>query len=65
LSEDVAGWIRGADVALTFNFDVLIGGPNTRLGNRNDVLVQKQYVQEIMTGPGGLANRRSQTGGAQ
>jgi glyoxylase-like metal-dependent hydrolase (beta-lactamase superfamily II) len=38
VSEDVAGYIRGADVALTFDFDVLIGGHNTRLGKRNDVL---------------------------
>jgi glyoxylase-like metal-dependent hydrolase (beta-lactamase superfamily II) len=49
VSEDIAGWISGADVALTFDFDVLIGGHNTRLGNRNDVLVQKQYMQDIMT----------------
>jgi glyoxylase-like metal-dependent hydrolase (beta-lactamase superfamily II) len=49
VSEDVAGWIRGADVALTFDFDVLIGGHNNRLGNRKDVLVQKQYIQDIMT----------------
>jgi hypothetical protein len=27
----------------------LIGGHNTRLGNRNDVLIQKQYMQDIMT----------------
>ena len=48
VSEDIAGWIRGPDVALTFDFDVLIGGHN-RLGNRKDVLVQKQYMQDIMT----------------
>ena len=48
-AEDVAGLIGGADVALTYDFDVLVGGHNTRLGNRKDVLVQKQYVQDIMT----------------
>lgn len=49
VSEDIAGWIRGHDVALTFDFEVLIGGHNTRLGNRNDVLVQKKYMQDIVT----------------
>ena len=49
VSEDVAGWIRGPDVALTFDFDVLIAGHNTRLGNRNDVLIQKQYMQDMVT----------------
>ena len=48
VSEDIAGWLRGPDVALSFDFDVLIGGHN-RLGNRKDVLVQKQYMQDIMT----------------
>jgi glyoxylase-like metal-dependent hydrolase (beta-lactamase superfamily II) len=49
VSEDIARWITGPDVALTFDFDVLIGGHHTRLGNRNDVLVQKQYMQHIVT----------------
>lgn len=41
VSEDIAGWIRRPDIALTFDFDVLVAGHNTRLGNRNDVLIQK------------------------
>ena len=41
--------ISGPDVALTYDFDVLVGGHNTRLGNRKDVLVQKEYLQDIMT----------------
>jgi glyoxylase-like metal-dependent hydrolase (beta-lactamase superfamily II) len=48
-AENVAGFISGADVALTYDFDVLVGGHNTRLGNRKDVLIHKQYVQDIMT----------------
>jgi glyoxylase-like metal-dependent hydrolase (beta-lactamase superfamily II) len=49
VSEHTAGCIRGPDVALTFDFDVLIGGHNTRLGNRSDVLIQRRYVQDIVT----------------
>jgi glyoxylase-like metal-dependent hydrolase (beta-lactamase superfamily II) len=49
VSEDIAGWMRGPDVALTFDFDVLIGGHITRLGNRKDVLIQKQYMQDMVT----------------
>lgn len=47
LSNDIAGWIKGHDAVLTFDFDTLIGGHLTRLGNRNDVLIQKEYVKDI------------------
>lgn len=34
---------------MTFDFDVLIAGHHTRLGNRNDVLIHKRYLQDIVT----------------
>jgi hypothetical protein len=33
---------------MAFDFDVMIGGHNTRLGNRTNVKVQKQYMQDII-----------------
>jgi hypothetical protein len=42
VSEDIAGWIRGPDVALTFDFDFLIGGHNTHLGNATTCWSRKQ-----------------------
>jgi glyoxylase-like metal-dependent hydrolase (beta-lactamase superfamily II) len=47
LSNDIAGWIRGHDAVLTFEFDTLVGGHLTRLGNRADVFIQKEYVEDI------------------
>lgn len=49
LSNDIAGWIRGHDEVLTFDFDTLIAGHLTRLGTPSDVLIQKEYVQDIVT----------------
>jgi hypothetical protein len=40
---------RALRSALTFDFAVLVAGHNTRLGNRKDGLIQKQYMQDIMT----------------
>lgn len=48
LSNDIAGWIKGHDAVLTFDFDTLVGGHLTRLGTREDVLVQKEYVGDIV-----------------
>lgn len=48
LSNDIAGWIKGHDAVLTFEFDTLVGGHLTRLGNRDDVLIQKEYVEDIV-----------------
>ena len=47
LSNDLAGWVRGHDVILDFDFDVLIGGHLTRLGDKADVELQIEYVQDI------------------
>jgi glyoxylase-like metal-dependent hydrolase (beta-lactamase superfamily II) len=49
LAEDIPGFIEAHDEALSFDFDTLIGGHLTRLGNRQDVEIQKEYIQDIQT----------------
>jgi glyoxylase-like metal-dependent hydrolase (beta-lactamase superfamily II) len=36
------------DKILSFDFKIYVGGHLTRLGNRHDVLVQKEYVHDLM-----------------
>jgi hypothetical protein len=40
-------WLEAPAQALTYPFDTYIGGHLTRLGTRNDVLIQQQYVSEL------------------
>lgn len=47
LSNNVAGWASGYDDVLKFDFDTLVAGHLTRLGNRHDVLTGKEYVADI------------------
>jgi hypothetical protein len=43
VTTDVVGFIRAHDIALNkYNFDTFIGGDLTRIGTRNDVIVQKE-----------------------
>ena len=49
LSNDIAGWLRGHEAVLKFDFETLVGGHLTRLGNRNDVFVQREYVSDLIT----------------
>lgn len=49
LSNDVAGWYSGHDAVLSFDFDTLVGGHLTRLGNRDDAVLGKEYVDDIRT----------------
>ena len=48
LSNDIGGWIKGHDDIDDFDFDVLVGGHLTRLGTPADVVVQMEYVQDII-----------------
>lgn len=47
LSSDIGGWISGHDDILSFDFDILVSGHLTRLGNRDDVILAKEYVDDI------------------
>jgi len=48
LSDNIGGWIKGNKAVLDFEFDTLIAGHVTRLGTREDVEVQMEYVQDII-----------------
>jgi len=48
IPKDTAGFIKAHDIALNnYDFDTLVGGHLTRLGTRNDVIVQKEFVSDL------------------
>ncbi|KAJ7147821.1 beta-lactamase-like protein [Mycena crocata] len=47
LSDWIPGWMAAHDVLLTFDFDVFVAGHIGRLGTRDDVLLQKKYVEDL------------------
>jgi glyoxylase-like metal-dependent hydrolase (beta-lactamase superfamily II) len=48
IAKDVAGVIKAHDIVLNnYDFDTLVGGHLTRLGTRNDVIVQKEFVSDL------------------
>jgi glyoxylase-like metal-dependent hydrolase (beta-lactamase superfamily II) len=47
LSGNVADWTRAHDIILNFDFDTLVTGHLGRLGNRQDVTVAKEYIDDI------------------
>ena len=48
MASDMRGFLRGHDVVLSYDFDTLVPGHLTRLGNRDDVEVQKQYFDDLV-----------------
>ena len=57
LAKDVPGFIAAHDQILAYDFDTFIGGHLTRLGTREDVEVQKEYVLDVQANAGeALAN---------
>ena len=48
MATDLRGFLRGHDVVLGYDFDTFVPGHLTRLGNRDDIEVQKQYFQELV-----------------
>src|SRR6476619_2358156 len=49
IAKDVAGFIKAHDIALdNYDFDKFVGGHLTRLGTKNDVVVQKEFVADLM-----------------
>ena len=48
IAKDTAGFIKAHDIALDkYDFDTFVGGHLTRLGTRNDVIVQKEFVADL------------------
>ena len=47
LSTDVQGWYEAHETVLSFDFDILVGGHLTRLGNRADAELGLEYVNDI------------------
>ena len=48
IAKDVAGFIQAHDLALNdYDFDTFVGGHLTRLGTRNDVTIQKEFISDL------------------
>ena len=48
IAKDAAGFINAHDIALDkYDFDKFVGGHLTRLGIRNDVAVQKEFIDDL------------------
>jgi glyoxylase-like metal-dependent hydrolase (beta-lactamase superfamily II) len=48
LAEDVFGFIKAHDIALSYDFDTFVGGHLTRVGTRDDVQVQREFVRDLI-----------------
>lgn len=46
-SSDILGYIEAHDQILEFEFDTLVAGHLTRLGNREDVRTQREFVMDL------------------
>jgi glyoxylase-like metal-dependent hydrolase (beta-lactamase superfamily II) len=49
LAEDIPGFVQAHDEVLAYDFDTFIGVHLTRLGTREDVEVQREYIMDIQT----------------
>ena len=48
IAKDTTGFIKAHDIALNdYDFDTIVAGHLTRLGTRNDVMVQKEFVSDL------------------
>ena len=48
IAKDVAGFIKAHDIALNnYDFNTIVAGHLTRLGTRNDVIIQKKFVSDL------------------
>lgn len=47
VSHDIPGWITAHEKALDFPFKTYVGGHLTRLGTRDDVRVQQEYITDL------------------
>src|ERR1700729_3934305 len=46
-SQNIPGWLEAPAQALRYPFHTFIGGHLTRLGTRDDVVIQQEYVAEL------------------
>lgn len=49
LAEDVPGFIRSHEDALSYDFEIFVGGHLTRLGTRADVETAQEYVLDVQS----------------
>jgi hypothetical protein len=57
IAEDVAGFIKAHDIALNnYDFDTFVGGHLTRLGTRDDVVTQQEFVSDLEKAAGKANN---------
>jgi glyoxylase-like metal-dependent hydrolase (beta-lactamase superfamily II) len=49
LAQDIPGLIRQIDEIARMPFDILVGGHVTRVGTRADVLVQAEFMRDLVT----------------
>jgi glyoxylase-like metal-dependent hydrolase (beta-lactamase superfamily II) len=62
IAKDTAGFIKAHDIALNnYDFDTIVAGHLTRLGTRNDVIIQKEFVSDLEKAAG-RANQGVQFG---
>ncbi|KAJ6497933.1 beta-lactamase-like protein [Mycena vulgaris] len=47
VSSFIPGWTAAHDVLLTFDFDVFVSGHVGRLGTKDDVRLQKKYIDDL------------------
>jgi glyoxylase-like metal-dependent hydrolase (beta-lactamase superfamily II) len=48
IADNVTGFIKAHDIALNnYDFDTLVGGHLTRLGTRDDVVTQQEFVSDL------------------
>lgn len=52
VAQDVPGYIKAHDQALSYDFDTLVAGHVNRLGTRQDVETSKEYVTDLMAAAG-------------
>jgi glyoxylase-like metal-dependent hydrolase (beta-lactamase superfamily II) len=54
LAEDVFGYIKAHDIALNnYDFDTFVGGHLTRLGTRQDVQIQRDFIRDLINASNG------------
>ncbi len=57
LAEDIYGYVQAHDVALErYDFDTFVGGHLTRLGTREDIQVQREFMTDLVN----ASNRANQ-----
>ena len=52
IAEDTVGYLKSHDIILSYDFEKLVAGHWGRLATRNDVVAQKQYMQDIQANAG-------------